>query len=150
MSFSVFVGVEGFTLPQQFIVKELTLLFENGEFNHTMFAPPLGYTPTTQELATIRHTTEHVHGIPFTEGDMPYAKLHEILSKLHNYKVYCYGENTKKLLQNHILFTPVINIQREGFKMPQLEASCCGRYHPGRHCSMSKAIAVKTFVYGNI
>ena len=145
MCFSVFVGVEGFTLPHQFIVKELTLLFENGEFNHVMFAPPLGFAPTTQDLSTIKYTTKHIHGILYTEGDMPYAKLNDILSKLRDYAVFCYGENTKSLLQSYIPFTPVINIQCEGFKIPQLQASCCGRNHRGRHCSMSKAFAVRNY-----
>ena len=150
MCFSAFVGVEGFTLPGRFIVKELTLLFTNGEFNHTLFAPPLDFHPTNEDLSTIKYTTNTIHGLTFTEGDMPHIKLQDVLGRLEDCKVLCYGEHTRKLIQNYIPFNPVVDVQRTGFVMPkQLPPNDCGRNHPGRNCSMSKAQAVKTF-YENL
>ena len=80
---AVFVGIEGFTLPEQYIAKEVTLLFENNEFTHVLLAPPLGYSPTTKEMRAINYTTKYLHGIPYTEGDMPHAKFNVILSRLN-------------------------------------------------------------------
>ena len=148
---SVFVGVEGFTLPNQFIAKEVTILLENNEFTNVLLAPPLGYYPTIEEIRSILYTTRNLHGIPYTEGDMPYAKLNDLFSRLRHHTVYCYGEHTRKLVQCHIPFTPVINIEHEGFEIAdKLRASCCGRSHSGRHCSFSKAIAVKNYCADNM
>lgn len=148
---SVFVAAEGFTLPGQFIVKELTLLFENEDFSHFMFEPPLDYEPTSEEIKTIIYTTSHIHGLNYTDGELSYAKLKDVLGKLHNCKVFCCGENTRGMLQKYIPTTPVTNIKKSGCIIPTaLPPSSCGRTHLGRNCSMSKATMVKNFcMYNN-
>ena len=150
MCLSVFVGIEGFTLSEEFIVKELTLLYENGEFDHMLFSPPLHENYGASDLRTIIYITANVHGIPYRDGTMPYASLNEVLSNLQKFKVFCYGENTRQLLQNYLPFTSVVNITHKGFAMPQvLPKVWCGRNHVGRHCSMSKAMAVQSFCVWN-
>ena len=144
--FCVFIAVEGFTLPSGFIVKELTMMFGNHQFNHYLFEPPVDFVPTREDLTTIRYTTNQIHGLNFTDGTLAYDKLYDILSKLHDHKVHCYGEHTKRLLQSHVPFTPIFNIQDVGFTMPEtLPSSSCGRNHHGRNCSMSKATVVRNF-----
>ena len=144
--FRVFVGVEGFTLPEQVIVKELSLMFENDEFNHFIFEQPLDFTPRTDELTTIKYTTSYIHGLNFTDGCVPYSKLDEILQRLHNCKIFCCGENTRRLIQRYIPLTPVTNIQHSGYIMPtSLQPATCGRSHFARNCSLAKATAVKNF-----
>ena len=146
MTSTVFVGIEGFTLPSQFIVKELTMLFSNGEFNHNLFEIPMDYTPTLEDLTTVKYATKYIHSLSFTEGDMPYNKLTEFVRRLESCKVYCYGHSTRKLIETLIPFTPVIDVQQEGFAMPKtLPRSNCGRSHEGRNCSMSKAYCVKQY-----
>ena len=146
MCLSVYVGVEGFTLPGRFIVKELTLMFSNGEFNHTLFEAPKDYCATTEDLVTIKYTTNFIHGLSFKEGDMPYIKLTDFIGRLDNCKVFCYGDNTRRLIQSFIPFTPVVDIRLDGYVMPTvLPSSNCGRNHAGRNCSMSKTFAVKQY-----
>ena len=148
--FCVFIAAEGFTLPGRFIVKEITLMFENGEYNHFLLEPPSDYFPTREEITTIKYTTNNIHGINYTDGTISYEKLTEILCKLHNCKVFCYGENTRSMLQSYIPFTPVVNIQQIGYKIPSsLPPGLCGRNHLGRNCSFAKAIAVKNFFMSN-
>ena len=144
--FSAFVAVEGFTLPERFIVKELTLMFENGEYNHFLFANPTDYVPTSYEETTIKYTTRNIHGLKYADGAIPYEKLEEVLSKLHNCDVYCYGLNTTNLIQKYIPYTPVTDIKNCGFTMPAtLPSAECGRFHNGRHCSLVKAQNIKHF-----
>ena len=150
MCLSVYVGVEGFTLSEGFIVKELTLLYENGEFDHMLFAPPLHENYGASDLRTIKYISANVHGIPYRDGVVPYATLNEVISKLQKFKVFCYGENTRQLLQDYLPFTYVVNITHKGFTIPQvLPKGWCGRNHVGRHCSMSKAVAVQSFCVWN-
>ena len=144
--FNVYIGIEGFTLPNRFIVKELTILFDNHEFNHFLFEKPINFQATKEERVSIKQTTSNHHGLNFTDGTTPYEKLDAILYRLHNCRVYCYGEHTKNLLQNYLPLTPVFNIHDAGFLMPEtLPPSYCGRLHDGRTCSMSKALTVKSF-----
>ena len=146
MSLSVYVGMEGYTLPGQFIVKELTLLYSNGEFTHILFEPPKDYCATTEDLVTIKYVTKNLHGIPFREGYMPYTKLTDIITRLENHKVFCYGNNTRRIIEGVIPFTPVIDVQSDGYVMPKvLPTSNCGHNHRGRYCSMSKSFAVKQY-----
>ena len=144
--FSVYIAVEGFTLPGKFIVKELTLLFENEEFNHFIFEAPDNFTPSSKEKTTIRYTTNNIHGLKYTDGFIPYSKLEEVISKLHNCDVYCYGINTVNLIQRFIPYTPVTNIQNCGYTMPSTlpQFRCC-RVHRARHCTLAKATAIKEY-----
>ena len=147
MSFVVFIGADGFQLQHDWIIKELTLLFDNGEFNHILFAPPADYLITNIDLQTIRYTTQHLNGLNFQDGSVPYSYLEDHISRLESCKVYCYGQATKKCIQHHLPFSNIINIQELGYKMPnELPVSECGRNHNSRYCSLSKAKAIKNFI----
>ena len=77
---------------------------------------------------------------------MPYTKLDDIISRLENHKVFCYGNNTRRIIEDVIPFTPVIDVQSDGYVMPKvLPTSNCGHNHRGRYCSMSKSFAVKQY-----
>ena len=147
MSFVVFVGADGFQLQQDWIIKELTLLFDNGEFTHILFAPPKEYQINNMDLQTIRYTTKHLNGLNYRDGSVPYTYLEDHISKLENCKEFCYGQATRKLLQHFIPFSSIIDIQELGFDMPnKLPVSECGRNHNSRYCSLSKAKSIKDFI----
>ena len=147
MSFVAFVAVDGFQLQHDWVVKELTLLFDNGEFNHILFAPPEDYIYTNIDPQTIRYTTEHLNGLNFQDGSVPYSYLEDHIGKLKTCKIYCYGQATRKLILNYLPFSTIVNIQELGFKMPnRLPSSECGRNHISRYFSLSKAKVVKKFV----
>ena len=100
MSFAVYVGVDGFQLQNDWIVKELTLLFDNGEFNHTLFAPPIEYIIDNIDLQTIRYTTKQLNGLDYKDGNVCYTNLKDYISKLEGFKIYCYAEATKNYFNN--------------------------------------------------
>lgn len=147
MSFAAFVGAEGYQLQHEWIIKELTLLFSNDEFNHVLFTPPENYNINSVDLQTIRYTTKHLNGLGYEDGSTPYSFLHQYISKLKNCTVYCYGQTIKNFLQQQLPFTIIVNIQELNYKMPRtLPSADCGRNHNPRHCSLSKAKTVKDFI----
>ena len=151
MSFAVFVGADGFQLQHDWIIKELTLLFKNGEFNHTLFAPPSNYLINNIDLQTIRYTTTNLNGLNYQDGSIPYTNLEEYISKLENCAIYCYGQSSRKLIQQHLPFAMITDIQELGYQLPdKLKNSECGRNHNARYCSLSKAKAIKQFFHEHI
>ena len=142
----VYIAMEGFTLPSDFVLKELFELFPNGEYNHLLFLPP-DIALTEADKRTVRYTTKNLNNISYFDGDVPYNQLHEILSKLRDYKIYTYSEVAVKTLQSHLPMTVIINIQDMGFKMPgQPEDPCCFRIHNHRYCAKAKGLAIKSFM----
>ena len=147
MCFAVFVGAEGYQLQHDWIIKELTLLFSNGEFNHVLFAPPENFHISSIDLQTIRYTTKHLNGLGYQDGAIPYSFLQQYISKLRNCMIYCHGEATKNLVQQQIPFASIVNIQELNYKMPrELRDVECGRNHNPRYCSLAKAKAIKDFI----
>ena len=85
MCFVVVVGAEGYQLQYERIIKELTLLFSNGEFNHVLFAPPEKFHISNIDLQTIRYTTKHLNELGYQDGSVPYSFLQRISNKVSNY-----------------------------------------------------------------
>ena len=147
MTFDVYVAAEGFSLENGWVIKELTLLFYTGEFVHVLLQPPKDFKCSEKDETTIRYTTHHLNGLNFDEGETPYECLGDILSKLRNCRVYCYGEASRRLLQSHLPYTPVHDTQEMGFSMPAIIPTVkCGRLHRGRYCSMAKTAAIRDSV----
>ena len=147
MCFVVFVGAEGYRLQYEWVIKELTLLFSNGEFNHVLFAPPEKFHVSSVDLQTIRYTTKHLTGLGYQDGAIPYSFLQQYISKLERCTVYCYGQTIKNLLEQQIPYTTVVDIKELGYKMPiELPVAECGRNHNPRYCSLAKAKTIKEFI----
>lgn len=143
---SAFVGVEGYTLPCGFILKELCIYFPNGEFNHYLFQKP-DWLLSDVARKTIRYTTQNLNNLSYEDGDVPLSQLPGILNKIKDVTVYSYGEAAVKLLQKCLPTTLVENIQDQGYKMPaELPDSNCFRKHKQRYCAKAKAIAIQEFV----
>ena len=143
---SCFVGVDGFTLPSGFLIKELCIIYPNDEYNHFLFQKP-DWLLSEVSKRTIRYTTQHLNNLSYEDGDIPYSLLSFILQKIKDLKVYTYSEIAVKLLQHHLPTTAIENIQDQGYKMPpQLPNSKCFRKHNQRYCAKAKAIAIRNFV----
>ena len=145
----VFVAFEGFTLPSGFIVKELTILHPNGEYNHYIIKKPNHTYLNKQEERTVRYVTRHIHGINYNDGDVPYEQLNTILQKLEEYTIYTYSTVAETLLHALLPTTVVIDVKELGHNLPkELPNPNCFRHHiKYRYCSKAKAIAIKNFLY---
>ena len=143
----VYIGTEGFTLPSGFIAKEMTICHSNREYRHLFFKPPYDYTPTEQDLHTIRYTSIKLNQLSFTDGDTPYECISIILDRYKDCTIYCYGTSSANLLQSYLKTTTIINIQDRGFKLPSvLPKPNCFKNHNPRYCSFAKALKIRQIV----
>lgn len=144
---SVFICVEGFTLPCGFILKELCAFYPNGEFCHFMFRAPENQLLSNVEQRTVRYTTAYLNNLSFSDGELPYNCFPAALETFKMYNIYTYSDVGRKLLQNVLPTTVITNVQSLGFKMPSTlpDPGCC-RVHNPRYCAKAKAIAIKDFV----
>lgn len=143
---TAFVGVEGYTLPCGYILKELCIVFPNNEFDHYLFMKP-EWILSDLVRKTIRYTTQHLNNLSYEDGDVSLSQLPSILDKIKDIKVYTYGDAAVKLLQNCLPTTLIENVQDQGYKMPtQLPDSKCFRKHNSRYCAKSKALAIQDFI----
>ena len=144
----VYIGLEGFTLPTGYIVKEMSIIFPNREYSHYIFEKPNDVMLTAQDERTVRYATRNLHNLNYADGDIPYSQLGLILSRLEDFTIYTYSIIASKLRQSHLPTTVVINTQDQGHKLPkELPDSNCFRLHQNyRYCSKAKAIEIKDFV----
>ena len=143
---NIFVGIEGFTLPSRFVIKELCIQYANEEFSHFLFKQPKDLKLSEIDERTIRFTTNKVNQLNFHDGDIPYEIIGEVLSRYREYTVYTYGDEAVHSLQKYLPTTVVLNVQGQGFKLPlELPNSFCGRTHRARYCAKAKSVAIKNF-----
>ena len=143
---SVFVGMDGYTLPNGFIMKELCVLYPNDEYNHFLFKKPDSLLSQISER-TVRYTTQHLNNLSYEDGDITYTLIPDILDKIKDLKVYTYSDIAQKFLQEILPTTTIENVQNRGYQMPaKLPDSKCFRTHNQRYCAKAKAIAVKKFM----
>ena len=143
---SVFIGIEGYTLPCGFILKELCIFYPNKEFDHFLFKSP-DLTLTEADKRTIRYTTENLNELQYEDGHIPYDQIGEILNSVKDLIIYTYSEVAVKNLQKYLPTTVIKNIQHDGFIMPKtLPESGCFRKHCQRYCGKAKSIQIKNFM----
>ncbi len=144
---NVYIALDGYTLPSGFIVKEICIMFPNGEYNHFLLKAPKNQYLTDVDKRTIRYTTAHLNNLSYDDGDFPYENIDDIFAKFSEYRIYTYSETSLKFLQNSLQTSVIINIQNQGFQMPTVlpDPICC-RVHNNRYCAKAKAIAVKSFI----
>ena len=146
---SVFVGLEGYTLPSGYMIKELCIIFPNGEYNHFLFQKP-DWLLSEVSRRTIRYATQHLNNLSFEDGDIPYIILPSLLEKIKEFRVYTYSDIAQKFLQQHLPTTSIENIQTTGYQIPkELPDSKCFRDHNQRYCAKAKALEIKKFYEKN-
>ena len=145
---NAYVGVEGYTLPSRYILKELAIIYPNTEYAHYLFEKPKDVVLSQQDEKTVRYATRHLNSINYADGDMPYQQLEPILLRLSDYTIYTYSEIATKLIQKFLPTTVVINTQDLGQKLSKhLPDPNCFRLHQNyRYCAKAKAAEVKDFV----
>lgn len=79
---NVYVGLEGFLLKRMYIIKEMTVLYENDNMEHYLFAAPELLNLTSAEATTVRYASQHLNGLSLHDGEIPYKELFAIISKL--------------------------------------------------------------------
>ena len=143
----VYVGVEGFTLPSGFVLKELCLLHPNKEFSYFLFKPPINQQFSEVDFRTIRYTTTKLNNISWCDGHVPMDSLPAILQEIQQYKIYTYSEIARRMLQEILPVSTVVDVQALGHKLPNcLPSANCGRQHRPRYCAKAKAVAIRDFV----
>lgn len=144
----VYIGLEGYTLPCRYIVKEMSVIFPNAEYSHYIFEKPNDIVLTAQDQTTIRYATRNLNSLNYADGDVPYNQLGVIFSKLDDFVIYTYSIIASKLIQSYLPTTVVINTQDLGHKLPkELPDPNCFRLHQNyRYCAKAKAAEVKDFV----
>ena len=78
----VYIGMEGFTLPRGFIVKELCMMYQNEEFSHFLFKAPLNTTLSDVDQRTVRYTTDKLNRLSWHDGNVPFECLSNILKEV--------------------------------------------------------------------
>ena len=142
-----YIAMEGFTLPSGFVIKELTILYTNGEYDHHLFLPPTSRYLSEVDKTTIRYTTSKINQLSWTDGAIPYSCVDDILNKLKDCKIFTFSGISLKTLQKYLPTAVIINIQDFGFEMPSLlPHPHCFRAHSHRYCAKAKAFAIKHFM----
>lgn len=143
----VYIGVEGFTLPGGFVLKELCLIYANNEYSYYIFKAPIDISLSEADKRTIRYATENLNNLSWHDGSVPFECIPSILKDVEQYKIGTYGELARRFLQGILTMSSVTNVQASGFKMPPtLPDSGCGRIHSPRYCAKAKARAIKNFM----
>ena len=146
---SCVVTIEGFQLLQQFVVKELTILFSTDKYQHFHFNCPVNMMITPRDWSTIRYN-QHYSGLDLIDDSyLPYDVIRYILNKVSKIRIFTAGNQAKKFLTDYLPNSEIIDICKVyGFKYPLiLENSPCFINHSSRYCSLSKAKTVKAAMH---
>lgn len=96
-----------------YILKELALCELNGlVIFHGVFKPPFDFKwLSKRNQATNRYCTNHIHGLKWSEGDIEYSSLSNILLEVtHPYKILLTKGNEKKQFLENILKRTVTDL----------------------------------------
>ena len=78
----IYVGLEGFLLKRMYVIKEMTVLYENGSLDHYLFAAPTSLHLTSPEATTVRYVSQKLNGLSYHDGDITYEEVYNIVRKL--------------------------------------------------------------------
>ena len=97
---SVIVGLEGYTTPSGYILKELCILFPSLEWQHYIFKTPNAMF-TEADRRAARYATTHLSGLSIHDGTTDYGEIKQILEYLQNLRIYTYSEIAVKVLEDY-------------------------------------------------
>jgi hypothetical protein len=146
------VTLEGFTLPSGYLVKELTILYTNNDYQHFHFKSPEDFAPTGSELRTIKYATSYLHQLPlYDRNPLPYSMLATIVTSLRDDTIVVAGSAAFNLIRDFLPFSRIIDIcESYNFKYPPaLPPTHCFRNHQPRHCSLAKGQFISLFFQEN-
>ena len=145
---SCVVAIEGFQISQQFVCKEMTILFDSNRYQHFHFDCPANLIIAPRDWNTIRYNQNH-SGLNISDDSfLPYGVIGYILSKIIDLRIYTAGHQTKTFLSSFLPSSDIVDVCQEyNFKYPlTLQDSPCFIPHTSRYCSLSKAKTLKMAV----
>lgn len=145
------VTVEGFYVSGQYVAKELTILFDENNYQHFMFNCPKNLVLSNKDIKTVEFT-ENLNGLKLKNNSfLPYSTIECILSFIKDCYIQTAGFHAKSFLKSYLPKTEVQDLCNEfDFKYPKtLQQAPCFVQHPSRYCTLSKArtiyIAIQIF-----
>ena len=147
----MFLALEGYNLapPTGYIIRELTVICDNDDYQHFHFRAPDNFHPTDKEKRTIKYTTTHLNQLYINDTALlPYSTLNYILKNLSSNTIYVAGQCAYNFIKSKIEFSNVIDICMDyNFTYPKtLPKSNCFKDHNPRYCSLSKCKYIKNFM----
>ena len=142
------VTVEGFYVSGQYVAKELTILFDENNYQHFMFNCPKNLVLSNKDINTVKFT-ENLNGLKLTNNSfLPYSTIECILSHIKDCYIQTAGFHAKSFLKSYLPKTDVHDLCNEfGFKYPKtLQKAPCFVQHPSRYCTLSKARTIYTAI----
>ena len=142
------VAVEGYYVSGRYVAKELTILFDENNYQHFMFNCPKNLVLTNKDKKTVEHT-EELNGLKFKNNSfLPYSNIEVILSFIKDYYIQTAGFQAKSFLKSYLPHTEVEDLcNKFDFKYPKtLQRTPCFVQHPPRYCTLSKARTLYTAI----
>ena len=141
--------IEGFNLSSGYIIKELTIMYQDDSYQHFQFSPPKDFQPTDAQEKTIYYTQRYLNELALSDNALlPYSTINDIMQKISTYTIFVAGYTTYKVIKEYLPLVKIINVCSEyNFSYPkELPPTNCFKQHRPRYCSMAKATYVKNFM----
>ena len=146
---SMILTLEGFTLPSKYIIKELTVISDSGDYQHFHFKTPLGFKPSAIDSRTIKFASTYLHQLSLDDQSLlPYSTIDTILEAVASHVLFVAGNSAYDFVTTKLPFTKVIDIcAKYNFTYPkELPPINCFKRHRYRYCSLAKADCIKSFM----
>lgn len=147
----VYVAIEGINYDRDFyVVRELTILFPNGDVQHLHFKNPSNLVLTETQRKTARYTQSYLNGFGIADNPsccLPNSTCIDVLKNIDKYRIYCAGDITTRFLMQRLPDSTIIDICKL-FNFSYPKKACnprCSIQHGGsyRNCSLFKAYCLK-------
>ena len=142
------VTVEGYYVSGRYVAKELTILFDENNYQHFMFNCPKNLVLSNKDMKTVEFT-EQLNGLKFKNNSfLPYSTIEYILSYIKDCYIQTAGFHAKSFLKSYLPETEIEDLcYKFGFKYPKnLQQAPCFVQHPSRYCTLSKARTIYTAI----
>ena len=146
---SAIMALQGFNLTTGFLTKELTVMTPNRNFAHWLFLKPKDRALSNTDELTVKYSSEKLHQLQYTDGNVSYTELDRILKELAKFdKIYTYGHVAAEFLSKNLPSTKVIDTMDIGCSLPKdsKDKTDCGRKHNARYCSLWAAFKMYSFL----
>ena len=146
---TVFIAIEGFSLQQGYIIKELSIVHLDNTYHHYLFKTPEDFTASVADMKIVNYNKKYLNGFS-TEDDfyLPNHLHKAILEEFLNFKIYVVGSGTKAFISNILPSNVVLDVTSlVDFRYPEeLPDPQCFKAHNHRYCALAKVKFLKNFM----
>ena len=141
----VIAAVEGFpTLNGGLILRELTLIFPNGQEQHFQFKNPETMCLDRDEMETAKFCQRYLNGFSPDHNEtccLPAAVYPRILEEIEHCRIYCAGETARFFFARHLPNSHIVDVYSLfDFRYPtEFSNPNCFKHHRYRYCTLAKA-----------